>query len=126
MNAELFLAVLASLFAALFTWAFRTLPQERWQILAVVPRNKTNAGEWQGLNLTFYGFFQAMSNTLAAAMVFTLLGAIGVTANAIFALIVIIFALCWSASKLIARAVEKKANTFTIGGAVFVGALIAP
>jgi hypothetical protein len=126
MSAELFLMVLAALFAALFAWAFRALPQERWQFLAVMPLGKTAAGEWQGLNLTFYGFFQATSNALAVVMVFTLLGAIGVAANAIFALIAITLALCWPTSKLIARAVEKKAHTFTVGGAVFAGGLMAP
>jgi hypothetical protein len=126
MSAELFLMVLAALFAALFAWAFRALPQERWQFLAVMPLGKTAAGEWQGLNLTFYGFFQATSNALAVVMVFTLLGAIGVAANAVFALIAITLALCWLASKLIARVVEKKAHTFTVGGAVFAGWLMAP
>ena len=123
MSAEFFLVVLAALFAALFAWAFRALPRERWQFLAVLPVGKTAAGDWQGLNLTFYGFFPAMSNALAVVIVFTLLGAIGLTANAIFALIAITFALCWPASKLIARAVEKKAHTFTVGGAVFAGGL---
>jgi prolipoprotein diacylglyceryl transferase len=126
MSAEFFLVVLTALFAALFAWAFRALPRERWQFLAVLPVGKTAAGDWQGLNLTFYGFFQATSNALAVVIVFTLLGAIGLTANAIFALIAITFALCWPASKLIARAVEKKAHTFTVGGAVFAGGLMAP
>ncbi len=126
MSAELFLIILAALFAALFAWAFRALPQERWQFLAVMPVGKTAAGEWQGLNLTFYGFFQATSNALAAVIMFTLLGAIGVTASAVFALIAITFVLCWPASKLIARAVEKKAYTFTVGGAVFAGGMMAP
>ena len=126
MSAELFLAVLAALSAALFAWAFRALPQERWQFLAVMPVGKIAAGEWQGLNLTFYGFFRATSNALAAVIMFALLGAIGVAANAVIALIAITFALCWPASKLIARAVEKKAHTFTVGGAVFAGGLMAP
>jgi len=59
-------------------------------------------------------------------IMFALLGAIGVAANAVIALIAITFALCWPASKLIARAVEKKPHTFTVGGAVFAGALAAP
>jgi hypothetical protein len=126
MSAELFLVVLATLFAALFAWAFRALPQERWQFLAVMPVGKSSAGEWQGMNLTFYGFFQATSNTLAVVIVFALLGSIGVNANAVLALIAITFALCWPAARLIARVVEKKAYTFTIGGAVFAGALMAP
>jgi hypothetical protein len=126
MSAELFLIVLAALFAALFAWAFRALPQERWQFLAVMPVGKTAAGEWQGLNLTFYGFFQATSNALGVVIMFALLGAIGVGVNAVFALIAITLALCWPASKLIARVVEKKAYTFTVGGAFFAGGLMAP
>lgn len=126
MSIELFLFILAALFAVLFAWAFRRLPQEQWQIIAAVPVSKTEAGEWHGLNLTYYGFFQATSNALAVAMVFVMLGAVGVTAKAVFALIIILFAVCWPASKLIARVVEKKKHTFTIGGAIFVGVLITP
>src|SRR5262245_41718891 len=126
MSAELFIIVLAALFAALFAWAFRALPQERWQFLAVMPVGKTSAGEWQGMNFTFYGFFQATSNALAVIILFTLLGAIGVKANAILTLVAITFALCWPFARLIARVVEKKAHTFTVGGAVFAGALLAP
>jgi hypothetical protein len=126
MSEELFLIVLAALFAALFAWAFRALPQERWQFIAVMPVGKTSAGEWQGMNLTFYGFFQATSNALAVVIVFTLLGAIGVNANAVFALNAITLALCWPAARIIARVVEKKSHTFTVGGAVFTGALMAP
>jgi prolipoprotein diacylglyceryl transferase len=126
MSSELFIIILAALFAALFAWAFRALPQERWQFLAVMPVGKTGAGEWQGMNFTFYGFFQATSNALAVIILFTLLGAIGVKANAILTLVAITFALCWPFARLIARVVEKKAHTFTVGGAVFAGALLAP
>lgn len=126
MSAELFLIILAALFAALFAWAFRALPQERWQFIAVMPVGKTGADEWQGMNLTFYGFFQATSNALAVMIVFMLLGAIGVDAKAVFALNALTMALCWPAAKLIARVVEKKSHTFTVGGAVFAGALMAP
>src|SRR5215467_6561380 len=116
MSAELFLIVLAALFAALFAWAFRTLPQERWQFLAVMPVGKNTAGEWQGLNLTYYGFFQATSNGMGAVVGFALLGAIGIQASAVFALILMMFALGWPAARIIARVVEKKAHTFTVGG----------
>lgn len=126
MSNELFLALLALSFAAIFAWAFRTLPREHWQILAALPRRKTETGEWQGLNLTFYGFFQATSNTLGIVVLFVLLGAIGVGANAVFALIVAVFALCWPAARWIARVVEKKAHTLTVGGASFVGVLATP
>src|SRR5262245_5494911 len=98
MGAELFIAILGTLFAILFSWAFRVLPQEQWQIIAAVPKNKMEQGTWEGTNLTFYGFFQGTANALAIAMCFVLFGAIGVPAKAVFALITIIFALCWVAS----------------------------
>ncbi|MGH9800694.1 MAG: prolipoprotein diacylglyceryl transferase family protein, partial [Blastocatellia bacterium] len=126
MSNELFLFSLAVTFTAIFAWAFRALPRERWQILAALPRHKIETGKWQGMNLTFYGFFQAASNTLGVVVLFLLLGSIGVGANAVFALITAVFALCWPAARLIARLVEKKAHTFTIGGALFVGVLATP
>src|SRR5262249_18569814 len=57
---------------------------------------------------------------------FVLLGSIGVTIKTVLVLTVVLFALCWPASKLIAGAVEGKKHTFTIGGALFVGVLTAP
>jgi hypothetical protein len=126
MSSELFLVTLAALFAALFAWAFRTLPREHWQILAAVPQRKNETGDWQGVNLTFYGFFQAASNALAVAVMFVLLGAVGVTPVATLSLVFFVFLLCWPAARIVARVVEKKAHTFTIGGALFVGVMATP
>jgi hypothetical protein len=126
MSNEIFLFVLAASSAALFYWAFRALPKERWQIMAVVPVAKDYHGEWRGLNLTYYGFFQATSNALAVAMVFVLLGATGVAAKTAFLLTGIVFAVCWPAAKPITRVVEKKRHLFTVGGAVFAGGLVLP
>jgi hypothetical protein len=126
MTNELFVILLTVTFAGLYCWAFRVLPREQWQIIAAVPKVKTEQGEWRGMNLTFYGFFQATSNTIAVMIAFVLLGSIGVTIKTVLVLTIILFALCWPASKLIARAVEGKKHTFTIGGALFVGVLTAP
>jgi hypothetical protein len=126
MSAELFILALAVGLAALFAWAFRTLPQEQWQIIAAVPTVKTAAGAWQGVNLTYYGFFVASSNVLAVLMLLVLLRALDVSLATICLMVVVVFACCWPAARLIARLVEKKAYTFTVGGAVFVGALVTP
>lgn len=126
MSNELFLFILAAFFAVLFVWAFRALPKERWQIIAAVPLAKDDEGEWRGLNLTYYGFFQAVSNSFAVAIAFVLFGAVGIKLGAVFALAGILFVLCWPAAKLITRVVEKKRHLFTVGGAVFVGALTLP
>lgn len=126
MTAELFIISLAIIFAICFTWAFSNLPRERWQMIAAVPTVKIESGAWRGLNLTFYGFFQATANVFAVAMFFVLLGAINVAAAWVFAFISALFAVCWPSSRPLARAVEKKAYTFTVAGAVFVGAMLAP
>ncbi|MDX2032037.1 MAG: prolipoprotein diacylglyceryl transferase [Blastocatellia bacterium] len=126
MNNTLFLAGLSAIIAAFFAWAFRALPDERWQIIATMPEAKTEAGHWHGTNLTFYGFFMAAGNATAMTILLLLLGAIGVPAASVFLLAIGLFGLCWPTSRFIARAVEKKAYTFTIGGASFVGALLTP
>jgi hypothetical protein len=126
MSNALFLVILSLLIAAFFHWAFRRLPQEQWQILAAVPMGKTESGDWRGMNLTYYGFFVATANVFGFLMLILLLGGIGYPLLAIFALGAAFFAICWPAARSIAAIVEKKAYTFTIGGASFVGALAAP
>jgi prolipoprotein diacylglyceryl transferase len=126
MDNVLFVFSLATLFGASFIWAFKTLPQEQWQIIASIPKAKDAEGRWRGLNLTYYGFFQATSNSLAAVMMLILLGTIGIPAIETFCLMIAIFAISWPSSRLIARLVEKKYYTFTIGGAMFAGAITAP
>ncbi|MGH9937854.1 MAG: prolipoprotein diacylglyceryl transferase, partial [Blastocatellia bacterium] len=126
MTIELFIISLAITFAVCFVWAFNRLPRERWQMIAAVPTVKGESGDWRGLNLTFYGFFQATANVFAVATVFVLLGAINVPAACVFVLISALFAVCWPSSRWIARAVEKKSYTFTVAGALFVGAIGAP
>ena len=54
-----FVATVAVGLLALLSWGVRTLPGERWQMLAAVPVAKAPDGSWRGVNLTFYGFFSA-------------------------------------------------------------------
>ena len=126
MNTELFIAASALLLGLLLAWAFRTLPRENWQILAALPASHQNDGCWTGTNLTFYGVFNANAYTLATATVFTLLGALGVPARVTLLFTLLILGVCMPASSLVARIVEKKRYTFSVGGAAFLGILIAP
>lgn len=126
MASQLFVTSLAVFFVLLFTWSFRTLPDEGWQIIASVPIGKVSDTEWKGLNLTFYGFFLACSCALAATIGFVLLRAIQIPSSAIFILVAALFAVALPASRLIARIVEGKAYTFTIAGALFAGTIAAP
>ena len=123
---ELFVAVCGLLTLLLFRWAFRHLPREKWQFMAVVPICKNADNHWQGINLTYYGFFNATAYTLAGALVVVLTTAIAIPVGYTLLVLVIILGICMPSSRLIARIVEKKPHTFSIGGAFFIGVLITP
>lgn len=109
-----------------FYWGFTALPAEKWQILAALPSGKNGDGEWRGKNLTWYGLLTANAYLVAVAVFLVLMGAVGVPVRGSLPLAMALLGCCVPASRLVARMVEKKAHTFTVGGAVFVGILIAP
>lgn len=114
------------LFGVYFWWGFRVLPGERWQIVASVPASRTEEGEWRGVNFTWYGLLTANAYLVAVAVLLVLMGGAGVPPLGTAILAVAMLCCCVPASRLVARIVEKKAHTFTVGGAVFVGILITP
>jgi len=121
-----FVAGLAAVLFGVLAWGIRTLPAERWQMIAAVPMAKNGNGEWQGLNLTFYGFFSATGSTFGVALVIVLLSSVGMPRVAAAAVIAVMLAICVPASRVLARLIEGKRNTFTIAGAAFLASLILP
>lgn len=121
-----FVIALAAGFSALLLWGIRTLPGEKWQMLAAVPIAKTGDGSWRGLNLTFYGFFSATGTSFGFAVMLLLLASVGVSPIVGLLLIVFVLLVCVPASRVIAAMVERKRNTFTVAGAAFVATLILP
>jgi hypothetical protein len=126
MHVEIFILILAGGIFMLFLWAFRTLPKENWQILACLPQRKDDDGKWRGINLTYYGFFNAAAYLFAVILFLIMAGSLGITFIGSLSVVIPVLAICMSASRLIARLVEKKKNTFTVGGASFIGILITP
>ena len=120
----LFAAVI--LLSAYFWWGFRVLPGERWQVVAAMPVFKTAHGSWQGINFTWYGLLTANAYLVSVAVLLVLLGSVGVPPLGTAVLAAAMLCCCVPASRLVARIVEKKAHTFTVGGAVFVGIVITP
>jgi len=121
-----FVSALALGLFVLIAWGVRTLPAERWQMLAAVPIAKGVDGSWRGLNLTFYGFFSASGNTFGFAIMLLLLGCLRVPTTISALLVIFVIAICLPASRLMANMVERKRNTFTIAGAAFVAAIALP
>jgi prolipoprotein diacylglyceryltransferase len=120
------LSIPCTLVAAYLYWGIKTLPRERWQFLAAVPVMKLPDGKWVGVNLTWYGLLTANAYAVAIAVLFFLMGSLDVPLTGTALLAAAMLAVCVPASRLVARIVEKKAHTFTVGGAVFVGILVAP
>jgi hypothetical protein len=123
---EIFTLLLAAAIAALFTWAFRTLPKEDWQILACLPYHKGTDGNWLGKNLTYYGFFSALAYVFAVIMFLIMMSSLNVSIIGTISVILVILAVCILAAKFIALWVEKKPHTFSVGAASFTGIVIGP
>ena len=122
----IFVATLALGLSALLAWGVRTLPAERWQMLAAVPVAKSADGSWRGLNLTFYGFFSATGTIFGFTIMLLLLASLGIPAVAGMALALLIVLVSVPASRIVAAIVEHKRNTFTVAGAAFVTTLVFP
>lgn len=122
----IFVATLAIGLFALLSWGVRTLPAERWQMLAAVPVAKSADGSWRGVNLTFYGFFSATGTVFGFAMMMLLLGSIGLPLGLAVLLTLAMVAICIPASRLVAGIVERKRDTFTVAGAAFAASLAFP
>lgn len=127
MNAvDTFLLVTMLALLLAYQWLFRLLPRERWQFLATVPWRKQANGQWHGRNLTLYGFFSALAGGIACAIFLFLATSAGTsTGIALLAVLAMLLA-CLPAAKWIAAKVEKNPHGFTVGGASFVGILLAP
>ncbi|MGC2109677.1 MAG: prolipoprotein diacylglyceryl transferase family protein [Candidatus Korobacteraceae bacterium] len=121
-----FVAAMALGLFALVVWGVRTLPAERWQMLAAVPISKSTDGSWKGVNLTFYGFFSSTGIAFGFAMMLLLLASVGIPVTVSIALLVLVLLVCVRASRVIAGIVEHKRNTFTIAGAAFVATILLP
>jgi len=122
----IFLGSLAVVIAAVFFWGFRHLPSEEWQMIASVPQQRTAGGDWQGMNLTYYGFFNATACAFACAYVLLLMATIGVRWYVSFGVVACGILIALPAAGLIARLVEGKRHTFTVAGASFVLVILLP
>ena len=126
LSSEVFVLSLGLFLGSLVAWAFKRLPDERWQFLASVPIVKDSSGRWHGLNFTYYGLLTANALVFGVALLIVLLGALHVATTVTLVLILAVLLLCLPAAKWVARLVEGKACTFTVAGAFFVGSFVTP
>jgi hypothetical protein len=122
----LFVTGFGILTSILLAWSFKNLPQEKWQVLAVIPYKKTPQGGWLGFNITYYGFFSGLSYMIAIALFIILMSSTGIPLEASLLAIILMLGCCIPASKILARLIEKKKYTFSVGAAAFTGILLLP
>ncbi|MGB5158943.1 prolipoprotein diacylglyceryl transferase family protein [Desulfobacterium sp. N47] len=126
MNNLLFVGVISVVLAIVLIWGFKMLPNEKWQILGAIPQKKTEDGKWIGENFTYYGIFNATAIGFSVIIMLILLGSANVPLSFMLCFVVAILGLCVPASKIVARIVEKKSYTLSVGGAFFVGIILMP
>jgi len=123
---EIFILAVFITLAFVFQWAFKTLPEEKWQIIGCFPYLKLPNGHWKAWNLTWYGFFNATAISFAACILLILLGALSTPLMVTFPILFLILLICLPASRIMALLIENKHNMSSVGGASFVGIIIAP
>lgn len=121
-----FLGALAAFLTGAIGWGFKYLPAEKWQIMAVIPKQKGIQGRWKGLNLTYYGVLCANAAAFAVFIFIILSASVRMPVIGLALLILLLLAICLPAATIMARIVEKKTGTLTVGGAVFTGTILAP
>lgn len=121
-----FVIVLAVLLAMSLWWGFRKLPRENMQIFAAVPVRRKDTQSWEGVNLTYYGILIACAQVFAVSIMVILMGALDLPWTKTLFIVVFILVISVPSAGFVAKIVEKKASTLTVGGASFVGMLVAP
>ena len=126
MTAGWFVASLAAL-TVLAVWsAWRWFPDPRLQFIAAVPLCRSPDGAWEGLNLTWYGALSATAYALAVLVFLILCAAAGASALVCAGYMALLLTVCMPASRWVVRLVEGHAHGFSVGGAAFLGILLAP
>lgn len=122
----LFIFIIAVISFCMIFFGSVNLTKEKWQMMAAVPITKNKDNTWKSRPITYYGFFSAFSYTFATTLYLVLANSVFNSYKMTIAAGLPILAICIPASKLIALIVEKRKNTFTIGGASFLGFITAP
>lgn len=122
---EIYIAIFGLVAIAYLFWGINTLPVE-WQMAAAIPISKNANGLWSGLNFTYYGILIANA-IVAAALVFSvLMGSINIPKSFSFTFLFFLFLATLPSARIMAKWIENKTGTFTVGGASFVGIVTAP
>lgn len=94
--------------------------------MAVIPTGRDAGGGWEGVNLTWYGFFCAVGAWFTTGTTLFLAGAAGLGRGFLLTSALGLAPVILIASRVINRWVEGHWHGFTVGGASFAGMLAGP
>lgn len=110
----------------LLFFSLKHLPRERWQILASMPVRQKEDHSWTGINFTYYGFILSTAVVMATSLFMVLMLSMGLDLQRTTLIAMMGLGIGVPAAKIMARVVEKKKHTLTVGGAFFVVLLCLP
>ena len=122
----IFMVILVLILLPLYVFAFKKFPSENWQFFATMPVKKNNGGEWQGLNLTYYGVLTATGFALGFSVFLLMASSYNTGPWGRIAAMIILLIFFIPSAKVMAYIVEGKKHTLTVGGAAFVMIAAAP
>ncbi len=125
MWSDVFVVSFMILSTVIMVWSYKVLPSEGWQMLASVPVTKSGES-WLGMNYTYYGLLISFSLIIAILILAILLGSLGMSLNSIMLLISFVLIIFIPAARAMAKLVEKKHYTFSVGGASFLAIILLP
>jgi hypothetical protein len=122
----IFMIIPALILLPVYVFAFKKLPSENWQFFAAIPVKKNSGGEWQGLNITYYGVLTATGFALGFSVFLLMASSYNTGPWGRIAVMIILLIFFIPSAKVMAYIVEGKKHTLTVGGAAFVMIVAAP
>ena len=120
------LVVIGLFVASVCYYGIKKFPKGDHQFLASVPFRRNEDGTFQGFNITTYGLMNGIAYTFGTGVFLLLSSASNIPLPTIIPSVSVILLISIPASKIVAKFVEKKDNTFTISGGSFVGGVLSP
>ncbi len=106
-------------------WGLKNFHKDNYQFLVVIPYKKLKDNVYRGLNITFYGIITAFSYTVSVFIFISLIKLIEFPEEGAYFLVIVILVVGFPSSKILAYLIENRKNTLTVGGAIFVSAIIS-
>lgn len=120
-----FIFGITAILAVVLIWSFKCLTTDKYQMLACIPKSKLG-DDYDGVNFTYYGFILASASVFSALIYLILMGFAAIPLGITLVNLALILLITIPSAGWMARIIEHKRHSFTVGGAGFVAYIVAP